>query len=171
MDKAMDPKITVRSYFGGCPKCGRSDGLYNQCDVHWFVCHTHKVRWTIGRNILSGWHDEAAQEQCERWTVVADYKDIKDAYLPEGVWSRDRAAREKEMDEKRRHAAEEDLAEDPSNRAQVENRDRVASVILEALRKLGPEAPEAGPVEVLVDDFAKITFAKEGVSMEQVFPF
>jgi hypothetical protein len=167
----MDQKITVRSYFGGCPSCGRNDGLYNLCNEHWLVCHTHKVRWTIGSNIFSGWRDEAAQEQRERWTVVADYKDIKDASLPEGVWSRDRAAREKEMEEKMRHGWAEDLAEDPSNRAQVENRDRVASVILEALRKLGPEAQEAGPVEVMVDDFAKITFAKEGVTMEQVFPF
>jgi hypothetical protein len=39
------------------------------------------------------------------------------------------------------------------------------------LRKLCPEAQEAGPVEVMVDDFAKVTFAKEGVTMEQVFPF
>jgi hypothetical protein len=167
----MDPKITVRSYFGGCPKCGRSDGLYNQYDVHWFVCHTHKVRWTIGANIFSGWRDEAAGEQRERWMVVADYEDIKDGSLPEGIWSRDRAAREKEMEEKRRSAWAEFLAEDPSNRAQVENRDRVASVILEALRKLAPEAHEAGLVAVMVDDFAKITFAKEGVKMEQVFPF
>jgi hypothetical protein len=75
------------------------------------------------------------------------------------------------MDEKKRHAWAEDLTEDPSNRVQVKNRDRAASVILEALRKLCPEAQEAGPVEVMVDDFAKVTFAKEGVTMEQVFPF
>jgi hypothetical protein len=49
----MSQKITVTNYFGGCPKCGRSDGLYNVSKEHWFVCHTHKVRWTIGSNIFS----------------------------------------------------------------------------------------------------------------------
>jgi hypothetical protein len=39
MGKAVDQKITVRSYFGGYPKCGRNDGLYNLYKEHWFVCH------------------------------------------------------------------------------------------------------------------------------------
>lgn len=75
------------------------------------------------------------------------------------------------MEEKRRHAWAEDLAEDQTNRARVENRDRVASVILDVLKRLAPEAQEARPVEVVVDDFAKISFAKEGVVVEQMFPF
>jgi hypothetical protein len=104
-------KITVRDYFGGCPKCGRSDGLYNVYKEHWFVCHTHKVRWTIGSNILSSWRDETELEQRERWEVVADYEDIKGGSLPEGAWSRDPSVREKEL------AAFRGLSHDPEDRA------------------------------------------------------
>src|ERR1700722_8106001 len=45
----MNDKITVTDYFGGCPKCGGSDSLYNVGRANWFVCHTHKVRWTVDR--------------------------------------------------------------------------------------------------------------------------
>jgi hypothetical protein len=89
----MNDKITVTDYFGGCPKCGGSDGLYNVGRANWFVCHTHKVRWTVGSNILSSWRYETEDEQRERWEVVADYEDIEDGSLPEGVWSRDPVAR------------------------------------------------------------------------------
>ena len=79
----MNDKITVMDYFGGCPKCGRSDGLYNVGRANWFVCHTHKVRWTVGSNILSSWRYETEDEQRERWELVADYEDIEDGSLPE----------------------------------------------------------------------------------------
>jgi hypothetical protein len=59
---------------------------------------THKVRWTVGSNILSSWRYETEDEQRERWEVVADYEDIEDGSLPEGVWSRDPVARNKELD-------------------------------------------------------------------------
>jgi hypothetical protein len=36
----MNDKITVTDYFGGCPKCGGSDGLYNVGRANWFVCHS-----------------------------------------------------------------------------------------------------------------------------------
>jgi hypothetical protein len=94
----MNDKITVTDYFGGCPKCGGSDGLYNVGRANWFVCHTHKVRWTVGSNILSSWRYETEDEQRERWEVVADYEDIEDGSLPEGVWSRDPVARNKELE-------------------------------------------------------------------------
>ena len=61
----MNDKITVTDYFGGCPKCGGSDGLYNVGRANWFVCHTHKVRWTVGSNILSSWRYETEDEQRE----------------------------------------------------------------------------------------------------------
>jgi hypothetical protein len=77
----MTKTITV-SYFGGCPTCGRNDGLYNVYKQHWFVCHTHKVRWTIGSNLFSSWRDETEDEQRGRWAVVEDYQDIRDGALP-----------------------------------------------------------------------------------------
>ena len=33
----MTKTITVRNYFGGCPTCGRNDGVYNVYKDHWFV--------------------------------------------------------------------------------------------------------------------------------------
>jgi hypothetical protein len=62
----MTKTITV-SYFGGCPTCGRNDGLY--------------MRWTIGSNLFSSWRDETEDEQRGQWAVVGDYQDIKDGAL------------------------------------------------------------------------------------------
>jgi len=112
----MTKAITVTHYFGGCPRCGRSDGLYNIYKQHWFVCHTHKVRWTVGSNILSSWRNETEDDQRERWHVVADNEDIKGGFLPEGTWSRDPSVREKELAEARAKAWE-ISADDPDARS------------------------------------------------------
>jgi hypothetical protein len=166
----MNQKITVRNYFGGCPKCGRSDGLYNVYKEHWFVCHTHKVRWTIGSNILSSWRDETREDQRERWAVVADYEDIKGDPLPEGVWSRDHVARKKELEEHQCRTWAVDREKDARHRARAENRDRAVVAIVEVLEGLALEVEGSGPLEVMVDD-VKITCAKEGVTLDDALPF
>jgi hypothetical protein len=97
----MNQKITVTDYFGGCPKCGRNDGLFNAGRAHWFVCHEHKVTWTVGTNLFSGWRDETEAEQREKWRRIEDYEDVKGGFLPEGVWSRDAVAQEEELEEHR----------------------------------------------------------------------
>jgi len=166
----MNDKITVTDYFGGCPKCGGSDGLYNVGRANWFVCHTHKVRWTVGSNILSSWRYETEDEQRERWEVVADYEDIEDGSLPEGVWSRDPVARNKELEEHRCSVWAKAAEEAARHRARVENRDRAVAAIIEVLKGLAPEVEGSGPLEVIVDPL-KITCTKEGVTLDDAVPF
>ena len=166
----MNHKITVTNHFGGCPKCGRSDGLYNVYKEHWFVCHTHKVRWTIGWNILSSCRDETEDDQRERWAVVADYEDIEGGSLPEGIWSRDPVAQKKELEEHCRGAWAEGTEEDTRHRARAENRDQAVAVIVEALKGLALEVEGSGPLEVIVDDI-KIACTKQGVTLDDALPF
>ncbi len=51
-------RVTTDSHFGGCPKCGQSDGCMNIGGNHFFVCHEHNVAWCAGYNIFSAWRDE-----------------------------------------------------------------------------------------------------------------
>ena len=94
----MNEKIVVTDYFGGCPKCGRNDGPFNAGRAHWFVCHEHKVRWTCGTNLFSGWRDETEAEQREKWRRIEDYEWVTEGILLEGVWSRDPETRRRELE-------------------------------------------------------------------------
>lgn len=38
----MDPD------FGNCPECHKTDGCYSVDRDHWYVCHTHRIKWYIG---------------------------------------------------------------------------------------------------------------------------
>jgi hypothetical protein len=51
------------NYFGGCPKCGGTDGFTNVGRSHWCYCQDHKTRWCIGANLFSNWRDETEDEQ------------------------------------------------------------------------------------------------------------
>jgi hypothetical protein len=167
----MNSKITVTNYFGGCPKCGRSDGLYNVYKDHWFVCHTHKVRWTIGSNILSSWRHETQDEQRERWAVVDDYQDIEGEALPEGAWSRDPVARKRELEEHHCKVWAKDSEEDARDHMRAKNRERVTAVVVEALKGFAHERAESATLEVVVDDCVTITCTKEGISSDDEPPF
>jgi hypothetical protein len=51
------------NYFGGCPRCGRTDGYINVGRSHWFVCDEHRTKWCAGYNIFSSWRQETEEEQ------------------------------------------------------------------------------------------------------------
>ncbi len=51
-------RVTTDEYFGGCPKCGKTDGCINIGASHWFVCVHHNTAWWAGSNLFSGWRDE-----------------------------------------------------------------------------------------------------------------
>lgn len=55
--------MKVDNYFGGCPKCGKTDGYINIGRSHWFSCEKHKTKWCIGSNLFSSWKDETEEEQ------------------------------------------------------------------------------------------------------------
>ncbi len=67
-------------YFGGCPTCGKSDGYSNVGRNHWGSCDAHKVKWSIGSNLFSSWHDEDEtvwQKNAER---LSTYREVKPIY-------------------------------------------------------------------------------------------
>ena len=45
-------------YFGGCPKCRKTDGYMNVHKTHWFVCDAHMTKWCIGYGLFSCWEEE-----------------------------------------------------------------------------------------------------------------
>ena len=137
----MNSKTTVTNYFGGCPKCGRSDGLYNVYKDHWFVCHTHKVRWTIGSNILSSWSHETQDEQREKWRSSMTTRTSRAELCRRGL-SRDPVARKKELEEHRRKVWAKDSEEDARDHMRAKNRERATAVVVEALKGFAPELAE-----------------------------
>ena len=70
-------KITTDEYFGGCPKCGESDGHLNVGRNHWAVCDTHKTTWPIGENLFSGWHDETEADWQRNEEKLAGYRQVE----------------------------------------------------------------------------------------------
>jgi hypothetical protein len=51
------------NYFGGCPKCGGTDGYANVGRSHWFFCREHQTKWCCGANLFSSWRDQTEEEQ------------------------------------------------------------------------------------------------------------
>ena len=50
--------VVTKEYFGGCPKCGKTDGFINVGPKHWFICDEHKTTWLGCDHFFSGWHHE-----------------------------------------------------------------------------------------------------------------
>jgi hypothetical protein len=48
--------------FGECPHCHRVDNIWNIGLEHWAVCHRHKTKWHIGRNLFSNWREETEED-------------------------------------------------------------------------------------------------------------
>ena len=56
-----DTDLFVTNYFGGCPRCGQTDGYINVVRSHWFVCNEHRTKWNAGANLFSSWREEDEQ--------------------------------------------------------------------------------------------------------------
>jgi hypothetical protein len=160
----MTMKIAVRDYFGGCPKCGRQDGLYNVSKQHWFVCHTHKVRWTVGSNILSNWCDETEDDQRERWQVVADYEDIRDGALPVGTWAKDPEIRRHELEEARQKKRDEEAREERRG----ERYEKVVALLVGALTPVAADILSGEEISILVRPNTEIHLTAAGVEQKEV---
>jgi hypothetical protein len=148
----MNQKITVTDYFGGCPKCGRNDGLFNAGRAHWFVCHEHKVMWTVGTNLFSGWRDETEAEQREKWRRIEDYEEVND-FLLEGVWSRDPETRRRELETYNYETA---IVEVKAEIAR--QRREVVMEAIEVLKRLPPEMTPRETISITVDDRVRVKF-------------
>lgn len=85
MDKVLVfPQI---DYFGGCPKCARTDGLVNVGPVQWMVCHKHRTKWCIGYNVLSCWQYESDRQHRRNAAMLPGYREV------ESINGADQAAR------------------------------------------------------------------------------
>jgi hypothetical protein len=71
--------MKVDSYFGGCPKCGGTDGYVNVGRNHWFICVEHKTKWCVGSNLFSAWRFETEEEQRHLWDSLGldDFTEVE----------------------------------------------------------------------------------------------
>src|SRR5277367_1821432 len=95
----MSDAITVTDYFGGCPHCGANHGFLNVRAEHWIVCDAHQVKWCVGSNLFSSWKDENERIWRRNTERLLGYSKVEP--LPEGTWSSDAAARERQLESRR----------------------------------------------------------------------
>lgn len=81
-DTFDQPPFTDDGYLGLCPKCHRHDGMFNVEGTHWTVCHAHKVRWSVGFNLFSGWRDETEEKWEENSRLLSTYEEVAPYILP-----------------------------------------------------------------------------------------
>jgi hypothetical protein len=74
--------IEVTSYFGGCPKCGGGNRWLNVGPTHWICCEEHKLKWSPGSNLFSGWREESDEEWRRNDAELAHFREVEP--LPEG---------------------------------------------------------------------------------------
>lgn len=63
-------KATTHHPDGGCPICGGNDGMANVGKQHWHYCSKHKMKWSSGINLYSGWRDETLDEQRRKYNEI-----------------------------------------------------------------------------------------------------
>lgn len=85
-------KFQSENYFGGCPECGGSDGVRNVGRVHWCFCSTHGLKWAIGSNLFSSWHNETEDDWRRNAEMLALFTEVE-KLMPYREKLRTRAAR------------------------------------------------------------------------------
>lgn len=73
------------NYFGCCPICGSNDGFVNIGREHWFRCHTHKVKWSAGDNLFSGWQHETPDIWEINRKTLASYTQLSANAADDGI--------------------------------------------------------------------------------------
>jgi hypothetical protein len=163
---SKEDSILVKDAFGGCPHCGKQDGLFNVGRAHWFVCHEHRVRWHVGHNLFSGWKDQTEVEQREKWSHIEDYEDVKDGILLVGVWSRDPETRRRELETYNYETAVVEV------KAEIARRRReVLMEAMEVLERLVPEMDRGETIVVTVDERVRVEFCAPELQDIQDIPF
>ena len=75
----VDP-AAIEDPQGVCPICGKHEGPLNVRRVRWFVCHTHRVRWSAGEAPSSCQPSETPELWRERWDQIGDYRQVTPLY-------------------------------------------------------------------------------------------
>ena len=70
-------EITTDEYFGGCPKCGKTDGYVNVGRNHWNLCDEHKTKWPIGANLFSSWKEETEAHWRRNANLLEGYTQVE----------------------------------------------------------------------------------------------
>lgn len=60
--------------FQECPRCGKSNGYFNNNRHHWGVCDEHRLTWYIGSNLFSSWKDETEEDWAANRERFASYE-------------------------------------------------------------------------------------------------
>lgn len=68
--------------FGGCPRCGHTDGYVNIQAAHWFVCDKHRTKWCAGENLFSDWREETEDERGRSAALLAQYRSVDPVHSP-----------------------------------------------------------------------------------------
>lgn len=74
--------ITTDEYFGGCPKCGKTNGYVDVGADHWFACDAHRTRWYAGSNLFSSWRNEKTPEEIASNAKVMAYRVVEPVRMP-----------------------------------------------------------------------------------------
>ncbi|MBX5268627.1 hypothetical protein HJB99_08055 [Rhizobium sp. NLR17b] len=56
--------------------------MLNVDKTHWTVCHTHKVRWSIGSNLFSGWRNKTEEDWERNSKLLSAYEDVAPFLYP-----------------------------------------------------------------------------------------
>jgi hypothetical protein len=63
--------------FGGCPECHDYDEQLNVYKIHWFVCHCHKTRWSVGCNLFDSWRHENESVWLENSRLLVQCREVE----------------------------------------------------------------------------------------------
>lgn len=78
--------MTTDDHFGLCPECRqRNEVMLNIGPEHWAVCDTHRTKWCVGSNLVSGWKDEPKEMHARNWAKLTGYREVRPFYHPEGA--------------------------------------------------------------------------------------
>lgn len=65
---------------GVCPKCHRHNGYMNVGAEHWYHCALHKLKWSVGSNLYSGWREETEADWKRNFEYLTGLVEVEPAY-------------------------------------------------------------------------------------------
>jgi hypothetical protein len=83
-DANIVPFRKYDDYFGACPICRAPGQCRNLYRHHWFYCSTHRVKWCVGSNLMSGWMGETNADWRANWEMLRGYSEIREWHRGDG---------------------------------------------------------------------------------------
>ncbi|MCP5306097.1 MAG: hypothetical protein H6953_11710 [Chromatiaceae bacterium] len=77
MSNVIQLKPATTEYFGGCPRCGKTDGYLSIGRDHYFVCDAHRTYWYAGSNLFSSWRKETEADWQRNRNELAGYRQVE----------------------------------------------------------------------------------------------